>query len=166
MKAILTICSIVILTIPGLHAQKSINKFIDKHKQKQHSLAMTLPGWLIRTGFNQANKYAEDQDEKAIYEIGKHIKQLRFLVIEKEAKVPSSEITELIAYADRRDKLESYTTIRDGDTTVNVLMKEKDDKIKNLVIITSDNDHLAVVNIKADLPFEIFRAANFSFNQE
>jgi hypothetical protein len=162
----LQITFICLLLALGMNAQKSINKFINKHKQEAHTLTMTLPGWLIRSGFNYAEKFSEDNDEKAYLSIGQHIKKLRFMVIDEKHNTSQSEIRELMEKAIDKDHLEIYTSYRDGDNDVNILVKEEKEIIKNLVIVSRGDDHLTVVTINADLPISEFKKANFSFNQD
>lgn len=147
----------------GLSAQKSVNKIIKKYKQHQSATTVTIPKWMIKSGTNFAERFAEGEDEKAYLELGKYLKQIRFMVLEDASIVDPSEIKKFDARS-KRDGLEVYTTVRDEGTNIRVLIKEKDNRIKNLVVF-AQGEELFVLNIKADLPFDLFKKANFSFNK-
>ena len=53
MKKLLSFFLLILLCFP-LTGQKSVNKLIDKMKKHDQAFALTLPGWLIRTGMNFA----------------------------------------------------------------------------------------------------------------
>ena len=163
---ILQLTIICLLLALGANAQKSVNKFIKKHKQNAHTFTMTIPGWLIRSGVNQADKYSTDQDDKAIFAIAKHVEKIRFIVFDEEYKDISSEIREVIKRSKEKDNLETYTSVRDNDMYIQVLVEERKDKIKNIVFISNSDDETAIVTVKTDLPLSEFQKANFSFTKK
>jgi len=146
--------------------QKTVNKFIDKIKKHDSALAMTLPGWFIRSGINLATKGIEDQDEKEIIHLGKKIKKLRFVVVDKPHHISLEDSAEFLKKVKDKEGFEEYTRVRDGGTRVYVLVKEDKSKIKYLTIYARGEENVALLNLKTDLTFDDLEKANFSWKNK
>lgn len=152
-----------------LMGQRAAHKFIDHAKQKDGAVAMTIPGWLIRTGIRIATGTDDSElDEmEGLRDIVKGIKQLRFVLVEDtNDEVPQSAVDKLIRLSIEVDGMEEYVRVRDKDTRVTVMVKQHKDRITNLLILSDDGDELAVVNVKTKISLTELEAAAFSFNQE
>lgn len=150
----------------GLSGQKSVNKFIDKIKKHDSAIAMTLPGWFIRAGFDLATKGIEDQDEREIINLGKKIKKLRFVVVDEAHEITMTDSREFLERAKSKDGFEEYTRVRDGDTRIYVLVKEKNNKIEYLTIYARGDNNIALINLKTDLTFSDLEKAKFSWKEK
>ena len=150
----------------GLSGQKTVNKFIDKIKKHESAVAMTLPGWFIRTGINLATWGIEDQDEREIVNLGKKVKKLRFVVVDKPHHITKEDTKEFLRKVKEKEGFDEYTTVRDGSTYVYVLVKEKKNKIEYLTIFVRGEENVALINLKTDLTFDDLKRAKFSFNKK
>jgi mRNA-degrading endonuclease RelE of RelBE toxin-antitoxin system len=162
--------SLIFLFILGLSTastgQKTVNKFIDQIKKHDSALAMTLPGWFIRSGINLATKGIEDQDEKEIINLGKKVKKLRFVVVDKPHHITQEDSAEFLQKVKDKEGFEEYTRVRDGGTRVYVLVKEDKNKIKYLMIYARGENNIALINLKTDLTFDELENANFSWKNK
>ncbi len=148
-----------------LNAQRSAHRFIDHFKNENKCIAMTIPGYMIRTGFNFAAKFSDDDAEQEIYKsLGKHFKKMRFMAIEEDSNITNSNVADLLSDLRESDHLEEYVKVRDGDTRVTVFMKEDDQIIEDLVIVIKGEEEFALVIFKTDLPLNLLKEAKFSFN--
>ncbi len=125
---------------------------------------MTIPGWLIRSGTNFAEKFAEDEDEKVFLSLGQYIKKVRFLAIDGDSPIDNEDIQWLLAGI-KKTNLEEYVTVRDQDKNVNVWIEDDNNIVKNLTMLARTEDGFALVTIKSKLPLEILKKADFSFNK-
>ncbi len=165
LKKLSTTILLTLLLIGTNLAQRPLNKFIDNHKNQDKAVCMTLPGWLLRSGFNFAENFAEEQDEKAFLDLGQYFKKLRFLVIDEKAHVSDYAIQTLLN--DLPDHgMEKFVSFREEGNNVNVWVREKDDIVKNLSILIRGEDNLIVVNLNTDMPLDALKEANFSFNSK
>jgi len=148
-------------------SQRSVDKFIDNNKDYDNGdgIAMTIPGWLIRSGMNFAEKFAEDEDEKAYLSLGQYIKKLRFLAIEENSKIKDQDIDWLIRSL-KKEKMDEFVTIRSEDANVNVWVKERDDIVEDLVVMVREDESFALVKMKTELPLDALKKTNFSFNSK
>jgi len=125
---------------------------------------MTIPGWVIRSGTNFAEKFAEDEDEKVFLSLGQYIKKVRFLAIEGESPIDNEDVQWLLEGI-KKTNLEEYVTVRDQGNNVNVWIEDENNIVKNLTMLARTDDGFVLVTIKAKLPLEMLKEANFSFNQ-
>ena len=133
-------------------------------KERDHAYAMTLPGWLIRTGINLA---AEDElkFEKGFQDLVGGIKRLRVLFIDDKVTIENSKLTSIVDQIKEKDGLVDYATVREEDNLVRVIVKEDGTKIKNLVLVANSNDGFTVLTLKTDLEMEDLKNAKLSFNK-
>ena len=127
---------------------------------------MTLPGWFIRTGIGLATKGIEDRDEKEIINLGKKIKKLRFVVVDKPHHITPEESDEFLQKVKLKEGFEEYTQVRDKGTRVYVMVKEKKNKIQYLTIYARGDSNIALINLKTDLTFDELEQTNFSWKKK
>ncbi len=163
MKKYLLLSVICLCFLACSSPTRSIDRFIDIHKEQRHAYAVTIPGWLIRSGTNWASRFAEGQDEQAYYSLGQYIKKLRVLVISEQSLVQQTEFSQLIKNAKSEGNYEEYVTVRKPDGLVNVMVSQVDNIVKGLLVIANEEESFAIVNLKTDLPLHIFEQTDFSF---
>lgn len=157
--ALLSICLVCACSIT--QGQRTVNKFIDKHLKNEKAIAMSLPGWLIRTGANIARNFSDEEDVKEYLKLAKYIKKVRFMVIEDDVDIEYDEMRSLLTNI-RKDEFEDFVKVRDKRDHVHILMKESSGDLKNLVILVYEPENLVVVSLKLNLPMEEFEALDFS----
>ena len=150
----------------ALNGQKTVNKFIDQIKKHDRAVAMTLPGWLIRAGINLSDNGIENQDATEIRNLGKKIKKLRFVVVDRPHHISESEAASFLESAKTKDGFEEYTRVRDKEKRIYVLVKEEKEKIKYLTIFTRAEEAIALINLKTDITFDDLERAEFSFKNK
>ena len=166
MQRIITIVIIILVSSSFASGQKTVNKFIDKIKEHQSAVAMTLPGWFIRTGINLSAKGIEDRDEHEIVHLGKKIKKLRFVAVDKAHHITLEESQNFLNKVKEKEGFTEYTRVRNGDTRVYVLVKEEKDKIKYLTIYARGENNVALINLKTDLTLGELDNTNFSWKDK
>jgi hypothetical protein len=165
-KKLVTIFLALLVSGNIAFTQKTVNKFIDKIKKHDAAVAMTLPGWFIRTGINLSTQGIEDRDEHEIVNLGKKIKKLRFVVVDRAHHISLEESTEFLTRVKEKEGFEEYTKVRDGDTRIYVLVKEHKEKIKYLTIYARGENNVALLNLKTDLTFSELKQTNFSWKDK
>jgi len=148
----------------SLHAQKSVDRFIDQLKKDDKSYVMTIPGWLIRTGIDVADE-KELRFEKGFGDIVDGIKKLRVLFLDREKAVPRSELNSVIKQIKDRDGYQDYAKVKDNGADVHVIVKEKNDSIKSLVVMASSEDGFTILNLSTNIKMEDLKKADLSFNK-
>ena len=117
---------------------------------------MTLPGFVLGMGANFARKHMDKEDEKALMalEFTKSIKSIRLLVMEETNLVSQKDYTKLVDGLKKKDKLSDLITVREGNTSVNILARDKKKHISNLVILVNEEDEFVMISFKAKLRYK------------
>jgi len=163
MKKLLTFLAVILLC-SSLSGQKSVNKLIDKMKEHKHAYAVTLPGWLIRTGINLATE-DELKFEEGFKELVGGIKRLRVLYIDEHVSIENGKLKSLVSQIKEKDGYVDYATVREEDNLVHVIVKEDGTKIKSLVLIANSDEGFTILNLRTNIEMEDLKKANLSFNK-
>ncbi len=166
MKKHLLLSVACLILIGCSSSNRSINRFIDDHKDNQEAIVMTIPGWLIRSSANWAARFSQDEDEREFIKLGKYIKKVRFMVIDDHSTVGKAEVNSLVNQLKAEDSYHEYVTVRNEGTNVNVMVHETDEIVKGILIMAREDESFTIVNLKSDLPLQLLEEANFSFNKE
>lgn len=127
---------------------------------------MTVPGWLVWTASGIANEIVKDEETKTLLKLAKKVKRLRFMVAEENNPFSQTEINGLVNHL-HASSFEDLILVRDKGTSVNLLVKEQGEKLKDLVIIVSEEDTFAYLTMKSNLkPKDLAEVVQFFLNQE
>lgn len=162
---ILFAASFILLFASSMYAQKTAHRFIDQVKKQDHAVAMTLPGWLVRTGFQLAIE-DEIEESEGLADIVDGVKSLRFAVIDEIHNIEETDIDKLVNLSIQEEQMELFAKVRDDGELVQVLVKEVKNRIRAVVIIAYSSDELAVLNIETNISLTDLENARFSFNEE
>ena len=133
-------------------------------KEHKHAYAITLPGWLIRTGLNLATE-EELRFEKGFQDLIGGIKRLRVLFIDDDVTIENSKLLSLVSQIKEKDGYVDYATLREEDNQVHVIVKEDGTKIKSLVLIANSDDGFTILNLRTNIEMEDLKNADLSFNK-
>lgn len=162
MKNLFILLSIVLISSCS---RSPVHSFIDEYNQEDHTMTMTVPGWLVRAGSNAAFKdMADKEDQVGLKEISKSLGKIRVMVAQ-EGVVPMKAVKDLVISA-RDNKYEEYVTVREKNKIVNVMVKQDDDTVKNILVLVSSDDEFVIAHIDADLSMNDLQNAQISWNKE
>ena len=166
---ILFVCTLMIvsLTVEQLQAQKSVNKIIDQVKKDDHSITLTVPGWLIRKAISLGLKSEGEHEDTEIWENLKDcLGKIRFSVVDhKDMDIDQEKIDQQLKNAIEKDGFQDYAIVKDKGTRVRVMVREKEGNIRNVFIYASADNMQSAIHIKTDIPQSTFKKAAFSFNK-
>jgi hypothetical protein len=145
MKNIIIVAFIAILPVLAFGQNKSIEKFYNKYKSQENVTDINLQGWVLEL----AASFSDDESEKVLEKISK----LRVLVIEEGNLVNGSEYNQLVKEI-KNDSFEELMQFKDGNDKVDIMLKEKDNKITNLLLIARGNDGFIMLSLEGDLDWK------------
>lgn len=158
----------VILLFTCLHslskAQSSVNEIVGQIKKTENYGGIFLPGWVIRLTLNIAAKTDVDFKHNGLTQIAKYIKSIRVATTRLDIKKFNSTaiINNFMATVKDIDNFEEYVSARSEDQNLKILIREKKDMIKNILIMNADGEDIAVVHLKTNLTINDLK--NISFN--
>jgi len=115
-------------------------------------VSLNLPGFLIRLGASIASLDAEDEAERVALEIVKDVRKAKILTGEN-LRIRRSEIQALVGDL-AAEGFEELMTVRSEGSTVNVIIRERKDIIRNVVLIVNDDGEFALISLKTRLYLE------------
>ncbi len=116
----------------------SFNDFVKKYKHNKEVVHVSLPGFLVRLGTHFIDE--NELDGIDIKPIIKGINHLNLLVFDDGAVSPSKEDIKALIDGAHNAKFEDLIIVKDGRDRVNILLKESDNIVSDLLILVSENE--------------------------
>ena len=157
---------IVTLTLLGtqnVSAQETLspNKFIDLVLKDDYSLAVRVPGWVVRTTGRIASIDLDGDEKRIVKELSKSIKKIRVLVNTKPPEEFKDNLAALYDYFG--DKMyDEYIQVRSEGNNISLWAQQKNKNINNIVLVVhSDEDDSAIINMKTDISLDNLKSMDF-----
>ena len=145
---------ILILMFFGLAASAqtpTLDSLSREAKLSDGDISMNIPGCLMRFGLSMMD--VEETHGIALKTLKKGLRKARIVVFE-DLRLPVAT-SKRIQSEFRNDGYEEYVSVRDGGTHVNIMLREKCDKITNLVILVNEPEaEFVAITLKTKLKVE------------
>ncbi len=155
MKKLILFCLLAWLPF-ALSAQSSVRKFCKKYKKTEDAVSLVVPGFVMGMGASFARKEVDQNNKKAMmgFEFAKQIKSLRMLVVEDANPVSKEDYNALIEKLQKKNKFDELITVREGNTKVNMFIRDKRKHISNLMIVVSEEDEFVLISLKTKFKYK------------
>ncbi len=118
-----------------------------KYKDYDGAIAVTAPRWAVHAG-------SWFLDEKADRKLLRKVRKVRVLVFEDEPNpVSDLDMRRFFTKAKKRN-LEELLFVRDGNTRVSVLAKERKNSIRKLVVFVREPETFALVSVRCKIRYD------------
>lgn len=135
--------------------RKNLNKFYRKYKYSQDARKFTLPGWVIKMGAGIARPFVKDQDARTALRFAKRFRRMRLLVMENTNSVHPADLKQMLnGIRQGKRNYDDFIQVRDGNTRVTFMIREKNDYIKDMLIVVSEEDTFVMLDMKAKFKIE------------
>jgi hypothetical protein len=144
----------------------SINKFYRQYKGSDDAVSFVVPGLLIRAGAHFAPWLMNETDTEIrnLVRMGKKIKKTRILVVEDYNPVAPEDYKKLERKV-RKSNYEELLYVRAEGENVSIFVRDKKNKLKNLLILVSSEDTFVMLSMKTKLKYDqLFEAINDMIN--
>ncbi|MEM6700966.1 MAG: DUF4252 domain-containing protein [Bacteroidota bacterium] len=152
MKNILFTSLLLLLSTPFFAQVQVIDDFYAKHRRGIDAVSVSIPGFLIRLGVSIASLEAEDEAERVALEIVKDVRRAKILAGD-DLRIRRSEIQGLVSDL-RAEGFEELMTVKSEGSTVDIIIRERKDIIRNIVLIVNDDGEFALISLKTRLYLE------------
>jgi len=156
---LLLICSV---SLPAFSQSQSIRNFYRKYKRTENTVNFNAPGWLIRLGASIAMNHVDDPEEREALRLAKKVRKGRILIMEDRNHIDPADLDEFINDV-RDENFEDLIRVRDGNETVQILIREDNDVIRNLLILVYEEDSFIMLALKTKM--HTLGSTGFSFAQ-
>lgn len=152
------------LMLPELsQAQRKLSpdRYIDKLLKDDNSIGVRVPGWVVRTTGKIASIDLDDKEKSIVRELAKDIKKVRVLVNTNLPTDYNENLSALHNYFDHKN-YDAYAEVRSEGNNVSIWALQKQDNIKNLVLLVhSEEDESVIINIKTDINIDKLKKMHF-----
>ena len=150
MKNLLLLITLFCISLSASAQNRSIKNFYHKYKRYDNTRNFVLPGFLIWFGTGIANEMTTDEEAKIFLKFAKKFKTMRLLVMEDENQVTAEDFNKLINGA-KKANYEELIRVSDKGTKVHIFGRGKSDKLKNLLILVSEEDTFVMMSMKTKI---------------
>lgn len=158
MKYLIIICSTIILFASC--SSKTVDKLFTHYKQDDKVIAATLPGWLVEKGLRMAIKNSNNEEDIAAFKsIIKDVDKLRVLV-STDIK-PNPELSSLSKNMEK-DDYELYGMVNNKDSKINLWVKEKKNKVKDVFLFINSEDNIVLMHLKGEINMDALQKVDLS----
>lgn len=132
--------SAIILTFGfTLFAQPAgFDRLYYEYKGEEGVVALKIPGFVMKLAGSMADL---DREEKALL---KSLRSVTVLTIEEDHLYPGVNFTEEINLSNMRGGYKMLMEIHDGDEDVIIAAREKDGKLRDLIVVVGGDDNVLV----------------------
>lgn len=153
MKRILLALLICFIALPAFSQSQSIKQFYRKYKRTENTVNFNAPAWLIRLGASIAINHVDDPAEQATLRLAKKVRKARVLVMEDRKHLRSGDLNQLINDVHQED-FEDLISFREGSEVIQILIREKEEVIRDLLILINEEDSFIMLALKTKMHIE------------
>lgn len=150
MKQYLILLLICALSLPAFSQSQSIRKFYRKYKRTENTANFNAPGWMIRLGASIAIKHVDDPGEKEALRLAKKVRKGRILVMEDQNHIHPADLAEFMADV-HDENFEDLLSFREDKENVQILIREDNDWIRDVLILVSEEDSFIMLALKTKI---------------
>jgi hypothetical protein len=130
---------------------KSVAEFYQQNKRKEGVSHFKLPGWLVWIGSGLVYNSVKNRELREFLLLARKFGRLRLMKMEKGSSLTEPDVTGFVKNLHEHD-YEDLVYVRDENNQLNFLIKENNDKIKEMVILSKEDDgELTLVSAKTRL---------------
>lgn len=146
-------------------AQSSSKRIIQQLKKTENYEGFSVPGWAIRLAvklMSVEDNEAESDRWKSIFKGIKHV-NIATTSLDLQKYNTRAIINNFAKSIHESEGLEEYLSVRSEDKDLKILIDEKHDTAKQLIIMSAEGSEVAFLHFKTNLKLEDLKS--ISFNQ-
>ncbi len=165
MKPTLLFCSALLL-LASCSSPKTTAQFYQAHKKRPGVTNFQLPGWAVWLTGGIVYNSTKNEETKAALRIARKVGKLRLMASEGARPIPTEQINQFMGNI-KQNGYEDLLQVKDGSSTVNILARDRRNKIRNLLLLVSDEDGFVFIDLKSRIKYdEISDLINFFLNRD
>lgn len=115
---------------------------------------MKIPGWAIWVGSGLAHEIVKDEEVRSVLQLARKVKKLRFMSVEEgNNSIHPAEVASFVQRL-RDHQYEDLIMVRDRESTVNIMVKDNTDKLKNLIVLVNDGSDFVYLDMKTSIKYK------------
>lgn len=112
-----------------------------------------IPGIVTWMGSGIARKAVKEPSAKAALKLAQKARRMRIMVAEDVSIISNSEIYSFISNI-KKNGYEDLIQVRDGSTLVTIMARDKNERLRNLLILVNEEDNFVYFDLKSRMKYE------------
>jgi hypothetical protein len=150
---ILALAVLFSVAFSSCSSPKTTAQFYQSQKRKQGVTNFKLPGWAVWTGAGVARLFVKEPQAKAALKLARKTGKIRFMTTEEAGLISNQDLTRFVGEL-KQNGYEDLIQIRERNTLVNIMARDKKDKLRNLLVMVNEEDSFVFFDIKSRLKYE------------
>ncbi len=148
MKTYIILFSLLLVGKIGFGQSQAIMEFHDKYKDNGKYLAVRIDGGILNM---LSGIKTNDEEAQEMLNAMSKIDAINVHSIDRDEDEFAESDIEKFKKNVQKDKYDELMIVRDGDTDVDFLIKEKKGKISDLLLVVDEPDEFIIVNISGEI---------------
>ncbi len=133
---------------------ETLNKFKEKYAGMEEVTKVDISGAVFDMLAQIAESEEDDPDAEAFSRISRGLQKMEVLVVPyARTGLSDAEVKDLFAGLDR-EKYETYVSVRDGNEKVDVLAREDDGGIGDILILVNGDEEFVMLILQGDIAYD------------
>ena len=158
--------SLLAIALSSCSSPRTTTQFYHTHKVKEGVINFKIPGIVTWMGSGIARKAVKDPSAKAALKLAQKARRMRIMVAEDVSIISNSEIYSFISNI-KKNGYEDLIQVRDGSTLVTIMARDKNERLRNLLILVNEEDNFVYFDLKSRMKYEdLSDMINYFINME
>ena len=155
---------VLIVCLSSISAQKSVENIVNQLEKTENYEGINIPGWALYLGLKIAERGDDELKDMNLLRIAKHIKSVGVASTSLDQSKYNNRaiLNNFIKSVKEKDQFEEYVSMRSEDQSLKIMVQEKGEVIKNIVIFSADASDLACIHLKTNFNPEDLKNISFS----
>lgn len=143
----LALCLVFTLTSCS---KNTIGNLFDEAKKSDNYIAFTIPKWVIKTTKDKVFEGHLGTSNNS-YNLLNHVDKVRVLVQDDKSKLNMGSMKNIFNNITNDKHYEEYLTVREGDQHTSIVVNERKDRVKDILLFTESDDSVVLLHLKSDI---------------
>jgi hypothetical protein len=164
MRSQLLIAALAML-LSSCGGTRHVGQFYREQKTNAEGFRFSVPGWLIWFGTGVAYESVNEPEVKTGLQIARKLKGIRMSSLKTRQPVRTESVATMLSGL-RSSRFEDLILVKSGSANFSIMVREKNDRIRNLFIYALDGDELFLMELRSRLHYEEIRQLIRTFSKE
>ncbi len=142
---------LVFLAVGAFAQSSAVLNFHERFKNNGKYLSVRIEGGLLKI---LSNIETDDEDAQDMIKVLSKLESIDLHAIDKNEKDFNSAYVKDFKNAIKKEKYEELMIVRDGDTKVDFLVKEKKGKISDLLMVIDENNEFVLLSFSGEIDLQ------------
>lgn len=157
-------CCLSILAFTSCSSPKTTAQFYQTYKSRPGVTNFKLPGWVVWLGGGIAYNSINNESTKTALRFARKVGKMRLMASENGTFLPESELQAFIENI-KGNGYEELIQVESKGSSVNIMVRDRRDKIKNLLLLVRDEDGFVFMDLKTRIRYdEVADLINYMIN--